>query len=813
MKTGAPVLLLGFLAAALPAQNPALIQNSTVREQNSNKRPVAGVQVIFEGAVPTASGQDGRVRLAFSNKKPGALVFLTEVTKAGYELVNAAELEQVKLSNSDQLGIDIILAKAGAVDAAKKEYYGISDQALLAGFEKEKRRLRSALSEARLTQQQFEEQFGQLQAQYENQKKELDLLAGKFARVNFDDVDTLYREALQLFKTGAIDAAIEKLEAADPAKRTGQIIREEQRIGEAQKELDAQRLALAKDKQDQIVLVRLLADMYALKFDLDKAEAQYDQLLRLDSSDLAILSDAADFYRQNHRYDKALQLLPRMIAHPQATDWQKANAYGHEGDLYTALGQPDAALQAYVALQNGYAKLLNANPGIAFYKNNLAVSYDQIGNIQTALGRLDQALLFYKQSYQLAQELQASYPESPEFTYQLANSYAHLGATQLALGHPDQALAYFEKALELSEALYAGDSLKVLFKSSLASSYQYLGQTHSALNAPDRALSCFERCYALEKELYAAYPAGADFQHGVAIAAQFLGNTYITLGKPAEALPFLEQYHRLAKALSDAYPQNVSFKDGLAISCCRLGAVYSDLGHPDQAVPYYEQCNQLEKELSAANPSAVGYKNAVALSNGYLGDAHTALGDLAAALPYYEQSNQVLQALSEAAPQNVDFKYSLSVSYAQLGETHARMKHLTKSVPFFEAKTRLLEELSAAFPQNTTYKNSLALSYAKLGEIHATLGHASQIQPAFEQCRRLEKELSDAYPQNPDFKNTWAVACYNLGKYRRSYANDPAGAKIYLRQAETLWLELVRDAPKNEWYQRMLKSVQQDLAD
>ncbi|MBL7791232.1 MAG: hypothetical protein JNK77_02825 [Saprospiraceae bacterium] len=56
--------------------------------------------------------------------------------KTGYELGNKKEIEQVKLSSDERLGVDVILAPA------RREYYDISDKALLAGFEREKKALR-----------------------------------------------------------------------------------------------------------------------------------------------------------------------------------------------------------------------------------------------------------------------------------------------------------------------------------------------------------------------------------------------------------------------------------------------------------------------------------------------------------------------------------------------------------------------------------------------------------------------------------------------------------------------------------------------
>ena len=152
----------------------AQTQTGLVREQNSQKQTIPGVQIIFEDAVPTTSDDNGLFRLVFEGRKAGDLIFMQEIKKSGYELVNEKDFEITKISNTTKLGVDIILAKAGVIDAAKKAYYDVSDEALIAGFDKEKRALRSQLQASQLDQQSYLDQLTILQKQYDRQKQSLD---------------------------------------------------------------------------------------------------------------------------------------------------------------------------------------------------------------------------------------------------------------------------------------------------------------------------------------------------------------------------------------------------------------------------------------------------------------------------------------------------------------------------------------------------------------------------------------------------------------------------------------------------------------
>jgi len=503
--------ILTFLVFSSPSY--ALVQNGLVREQNSGKTAIGGVQIIFNDAVPTTSDDYGKFRLLFNTKKPGDFIFVNEITKNGYELVNKKELEILKTSNSDQLGQDIILAKAGKIEAAKKEYYNISDKALLSGFEKEKKSLQSQLQRLQISQTEYLDKFTTLQEQYDKQKQALDQLADKFARVNFDDVEPLYLEALELFKAGKILETQKKLEGADLLHRADQRIKERERIASAKSEIEQQDADNKKGTQQDILAIQLLVQTYLLEFNYDKAEALYDRLVLLDNTNLDILQETADFYQQIQRYEKATRLFNIIIAHPQVLDWQRANAYGHIGELSTTTGKLPDALQAFTNSRNIYTVLISNNYDKIFYRSNLAVSCGKLGETHSDLGNLDKALTFFDDETRLFKELYEAYPQNVSFKNGLAISYSKLGETHSALGNLDKALTFFEERSRLGKELYEAYPQNVSFKNGLAISYAKLGVfNRDKRGDATKARRHFEQAEALWAELVKSYPAYAEFQ-------------------------------------------------------------------------------------------------------------------------------------------------------------------------------------------------------------------------------------------------------------------------------------------------------------
>ena len=314
-----------FAHTLLLAQGTVSI-HGIVREQNSNKKPLAAVQVIFTDAVPAVSDQAGNFRLVFSGKMPGDLVFLKAITKAGYELVNKKELERIKIGNAGELGFDVILAKSGSIDAAKKRYYEVSDSALLAYFNREKQKLTLQIQKKEISAKEYENQLAQLKHQYESQKEGLGPLAETFARINFDDVGKLYQEALVLFKSGEIDLAIKKLEEPDLRHRFELRAQERERIRNLDQELTKANATNEEKLNKDMAALYEQAKMYTEKGDVINAKQSYDALLKHENIALNVLEECAAFYQKNNLPELAIQAYNRIIDHPLVSDSQKAKA-------------------------------------------------------------------------------------------------------------------------------------------------------------------------------------------------------------------------------------------------------------------------------------------------------------------------------------------------------------------------------------------------------------------------------------------------------------------------------------------------------
>jgi len=324
------------------------IQNTKVRELNSNKKPIPGVQVKYTSAIPTTSDQNGLVRIAFQDIAPGSKAFLIDISKAGFELVNDREIEVITLTNTNRLNTDIIMAKIGVIEAAKKEYYNISDESLVKNFEKEKQRYKNDLKNLKISQQQYAREIARLNEANDQQKKELNVLAERFARTNFDDVSSVYRDALLLYKSGKIDSVLFVLKNLDLKGQVNELLNSYSKTNELKKEVLIRDSFDRKQKQNLLPLIDLEITIRKNRFEFSSTIEYIKLALTLDSTNVNYWVNLAQIYWYLSRDKEALNAYEMAFSiNPQFAYGYTARAalYQKQKKYLLALSDCDRAIQ------------------------------------------------------------------------------------------------------------------------------------------------------------------------------------------------------------------------------------------------------------------------------------------------------------------------------------------------------------------------------------------------------------------------------------------------------------------------------------
>lgn len=302
-----------------------------------------------------------------------------------------------------------------------------------------------------------------------------------------------------------------------------------------------------------------------------------------------------------------------------------------------------------------------------------------------------------------------------------------------------------------------------------------------------------------------------DNNNIIAIANERLGTAYADLGDLKQAMIYYQKYNQLEVQLHKAFPDNVEFKDGLAISYSKLGEVHLALGNLERALAYYLQYNQREAQLYKAYPENVDFKKGLAISFSKLGDVESSLGNFGIALAYYNQNKRLNTQLYHSYPDNVVFKNNLGASLSRLGDVQSSLGNLERSLGYYEQLNQLEAQLHHNYPDNVDFKNNLIVSFSKLGEVQLALGNLKQALVYYQQYNELGAKLHQAYPNNVVFKNNLAISLVKLGFVYRDSLDDREKALNYFKNAEQLWIELVKASPSHAEFNKFLTSIQQDM--
>lgn len=383
----------------------------------------------------------------------------------------------------------------------RKTYLELSQLALDQAFLKEKQRLLEQNGGAIKTQAQFDFYSQKLQGQYDYQSGRLYEVSSLFFWVNERMVDSLYRQALGLFEVGEIERCKLLLENANILERVQNASQQQWDQGDPKRE---------KNAQQDLAALMLLVEIYQITLETDKAENLFDQLLHLDKS-LELQKKAAAFYHGTHCALKALNLLPNLVNNPELKQEDKARLYEQMGDLYTALGRYELALDAYLEHKKANVKILEAFPDRLLVKEQLAVAQEKIGMTYSAMDNLKLAL------------------------------------------------AAFEVRLRLGEALLKTNRRENRYKQGVMVAYGKLGETYAAMGQLSKALDFFKRCHKLAKEQAHVNPKNVKSISDLAVSCIDMGNIHTALGDLEKALVFYKETDRLVERIFKLEPHSQLF--------------------------------------------------------------------------------------------------------------------------------------------------------------------------------------------------------------------------------------------------------------
>lgn len=181
-------------------------------KMNSDFTPVAGVEVVVQGGVPTLTDGAGTFILKLPHMESDDLLFDIRISKQGMEIVNLKEVEQW-VASGDIL-YKVVLCPKGYIEQSRRKFYNIGKSYYQREYERKLQELRVTRELQQADIATFEQEMSQLSQEYDKRMKLLDYYADKFARINKDELSAMERQAMALVEKGDIDGAIHIYEAS-----------------------------------------------------------------------------------------------------------------------------------------------------------------------------------------------------------------------------------------------------------------------------------------------------------------------------------------------------------------------------------------------------------------------------------------------------------------------------------------------------------------------------------------------------------------------------------------------------------------------
>ncbi len=280
----------------------------------------------------------------------------------------------------------------------------------------------------------------------------------------------------------------------------------------------------------------------------------------------------------------------------------EAIALGDLMDVFLALGDTKAALEAGQRSRMIMEQLVTADPGNTEWQRDLSFGHTRVGDALAATGRRAEALAEYRQGLIILEKLAAADPDRMQRQRDLSISYMRIGDVLIAAGQREEALAEYRKSLAIREKLVTVSPGNTLWHRELAVNYTKVGDVLLAAGRLDDALAEYRRSLAIRQKLAASDPGNTQWQRDLSTQPR-QHRRRAEHGEKlwGEALAEFRASFAIAAKLAAADPGNTGWQRDLSISHNRIGDLLLQSDRRQEALAEYHSGLAIVEKLTAAD--------------------------------------------------------------------------------------------------------------------------------------------------------------------------------------------------------------------
>ena len=204
------VIIVILLLVATAAQGYGQSQQGYVKTQGRPNRPgvpLSGVTIRARGTINSVfSGQDGRFSILMPEKKDGDVLVLQQVRKLGYELCDR-ELVGRQIVFSTHVPIEIVMVNSEELAANKRRIEQKSYQVAERNYQNRLKQLEQQLKQQTINVEQYRVELEVLQDRYEKYQMLISNMAERYARTDYDHLDSIDIVINQCIENGELERA------------------------------------------------------------------------------------------------------------------------------------------------------------------------------------------------------------------------------------------------------------------------------------------------------------------------------------------------------------------------------------------------------------------------------------------------------------------------------------------------------------------------------------------------------------------------------------------------------------------------------
>jgi serine/threonine protein kinase/Tfp pilus assembly protein PilF len=623
-----------------------------------------------------------------------------------------------------------------------------------------------------------------------------------------------------------------RLEAETAARR--------QAVGNLQKARDAVDQLLT--KVSEIDLARVPQMESVRRALLEKALRFYQGLLQEHAADPAIWLETAEAYRRmgniysqlgqppkaEQAYGEALGLLDKLAAEfPSEPGYREALAHtNHDlGETLVHLARTAEAekpMQRAVDLMRGLAAEFPSNTK---YRQDQVTFQADLSEVLQILGRLDAEPMSeqaYRQALQLQEKRLADAPNDPVVRYALAYLQVRFGMF-LKNAQPKEAEKLYREAIVHNRRLEADFPHTTQYRAGLAEALHYLANLLWRAGRPREAEPLYAEVVAHREKLVTEAPSRPSYKKVLATANSDWGMVLTDLGRWAKAEEVLRRaiglYEELAKQFGMDRP-NLDLRPHLANAQRRLVPVLQATGRLPEAVRLLRQEVERYEKQMGSEPSAAQRRQLASL----LQDLSRLPADrLEEAEPYYRRQIALWERLVADFPNRPEDREQIGHSHRVWGGRVGRAGRLSEAEQAYRAALGAFEQLSASFPEVPDHWHYLADTHRILGGILATSKRLPEAEKAYRRAVELQDKCVARFPDQPVYAAERAASYFDLARlltdagqakevedlYRKGLQLQPTNALAHNNLA---WMLAVAPDPKVRAPARALELAQKAVA-